>query len=253
MKLAKRLPARGPKSNLAPSAAAFPASCETCKIRGLTIYRKMPDGELTAHQESLIDRIVVPPKRLLVKEGQVPDEAYTIVFGWVARAKILPDGRRQILEFLMPGDVVAYDNLLDEPVRYSLQTLTQVAACVYPRRAFCDRMLRHNATVRTAAVTCAGRLADAEDHLVRLGRRSASERLANLVLHLHTRLIDRNLAFEKVFDLPLRLDDFADALGLTPVHVSRTLAALREQKLFAFRSGRAEILNRKAMEALAGA
>jgi CRP-like cAMP-binding protein len=187
-----------------------------------------------------------------VKEGQVPEEAYTIIFGWVARAKILPDGRRQILHFFLPGDVLAYDNLLNEPIRYSLQTLTQVGVCAYSRREFYDRLMRYPATMTAAAMSCLGRLADAEEHLVRLGRRSASERLANLVLHLHDRLVKRHLIPEKAFQLPLRLDDFADALGLTPVHVSRTLAALREQKLFAFHGGRAEILNRKAMETLAG-
>lgn len=212
----------------------------------------MPESALLEHEASLRGRFVIPAKRLLVKEGQVPEDAYTIVYGWVARAKILPDGRRQIFDFLLPGDVVAYDNLLNEPIRYSIQTLTEVGVCAYPRVDFCTRMMRYPVTMTAAAVSSIKRLNEAEEHLVRLGRRSASERLANLVLHLHDRLAKRHLAPGKIFRLPLRLDDFADALGLTPVHVSRTLTILREQSLFAFRSGAAEILNRRAMETLAG-
>jgi CRP-like cAMP-binding protein len=189
---------------------------------------------------------------MLMQEGQTPSDVYAIAFGWVARTKILPNGERQILAFLLPGDIAGSDDMRDAPASFSLQTLTYVGLCTFPRRDFFTRMLEHPKVQHTIFETYVERLAVAEKLMTFLGRRSAPERIAGLVLYLHDQLERRHLIKGPVFDLPLRLEDFADAAGLTPVHVSRTLTALREQGLLEFHGGRTEILNRKGLEALVG-
>src|SRR5690606_11991634 len=96
------------------------------------------------------------------------------------------------------------------------------------------------------------RLLATEQLLTTLGRRSAPERIACLVLHLYSRLAQRNQTDGAKFDMPLRLTDIADAVGLTPVHVSRTLAAMRQQQLFAFSGGKAHIIDEARLRALTG-
>ncbi|MDB5446355.1 MAG: transcriptional regulator, family [Phenylobacterium sp.] len=172
-----------------------------------------------------------------------------ILSGWVCELRVLPDGRRQIFSFAVPGDVV-----LSRPVNASnpcsVVALTSVecidVAQTLARAKDSDRTELWRAVNYALTLTHERRYED----IMRLGRRSAIQRLADLLLELHDRLEQIGMVEGRGFHLPLTQEHLADALGLSVVHVNRSLKALRLQNLATFRFGRVTDLDREGLEAL---
>jgi len=159
------------------------------------------------------------PRQEMVREGAVATGRRLLASGWAARVRILPDGRQQLLALLLPGDT--YGSAEDDPVRAftGIVALTQVETCPAPTSPLIDR-----------AYAAAQRLEQGYlfDHLVRLGRMCALDRMCSLLLELNGRLERNGLAQDGQFELPLTQDLLADLLGLTSVHVNRVLKAARQ-------------------------
>ena len=172
-----------------------------------------------------------------------------ILSGWVCELRVLPDGRRQIFSFAVPGDVV-----LSRPVNASnpcsVVALTSVecidVAQTLARAKDADRTELWRAVNQALTLTHERRYED----IMRLGRRSAIQRLADLLLELHDRLEQIGMVENRGFHLPLTQEHLADALGLSVVHVNRSLKALRLQNLATFRFGRVTGLDREGLAAL---
>ena len=166
--------------------------------------------------------------------------------GWACEMRVLPDGRRQIYSFALPGDVV-----LSRPVNVSvpcsLVALTAVE-CV----DVAHLLSRAKKTERDEIAKAMNRALHAMQErryeaIVRLGRRSAVQRVADLLLELHDRLGDVGLVASDSFRLPLTQEHFADALGLSVVHVNRSLRTLRLNDLVRFRFGCASGFDRAGL------
>ena len=176
-----------------------------------------------------------PPKKVearvdLAREGDRTDSLFIITEGWACRYTMTPEGSRQFPALLVPGDVCNLDSLMFERLDYGVRTLAsatittlsrdQAAALVarYPGigRAFTWLAMVENTTLSKWAQS--------------LGRRSARERLAHLLCELSVRL-NAEQDGESSFGFPLTQEHMADALGLTPVHVNRTVRQLRDEGL----------------------
>ena len=169
----------------------------------------------------------IAERQLLMHEGQSPTELATLLNGWAFRFKLLPDGHRQILSFLLPGDLVVFHGLHDKALNFSVQTLTTVRLCVFDASEF-RSFLKERPNMRCEVeARCADELAAADEMITDLGQRQASGRIARLVLALEARLATRGLVENGGFFFPLRQEHLADTLGLTAIHVSRTLTQLR--------------------------
>ena len=173
---------------------------------------------------------VAPPRSVVLREGERPREVFALRDGWAMRYWALPDGRRQILSFLLPGELLCFQALSQRPMPCSVGAVTKlrlqghgVAALI--RRIAVDSDLAHRFDAMWAA-----ELAVAYERATDLGRRTAHERIARLVVDLYARVGDRSTGDTVGF--PLRQEHIADAVGLTPVHVCRTLAAMRADGLF---------------------
>lgn len=170
-----------------------------------------------------------------------------VVSGWICEVRLLPDGRRQIFSFILPGDVVATGGFTDVGVR-ELLTLTHVELA--------DAALM-NAGVDPALAQAA--IADAQrereqrllDQIVRIGRLTAKERVLNLLVELHDRLDAVGLVRNGAFRLPVTQELFADALGLSVVHINRTLQQMRREGLVSFEAGDIQLNKRAALAQLA--
>jgi CRP-like cAMP-binding protein len=170
-----------------------------------------------------------------------------VVSGWICEVRLLPDGRRQIFSFILPGDVVATGGFTDVGVR-ELLTLTHVELA--------DAALM-NAGVDPALAQAA--IADAQrereqrllDQIVRIGRLTAKERVLNLLVELHDRLDAVGLVRNGAFRLPVTQELFADALGLSVVHINRTLQQMRREGLVSFEAGDIQLNKRGALAQLA--
>jgi CRP-like cAMP-binding protein len=188
----------------------------------------------------------------LVHEGQLRQTAYILQAGWACSFKLLPDGGRQIITFPLPGDCVGLRSMLLRTSDHSFSALTD--AVVTPIEApRLKRMFTEFPHLGAAVLWATSRdEAMIVEHLVSVGRRSAIERTAHFFLELFDRLKLVGLTEHDEFDCPLNQYALADALGLSTIHVNRTLRQLREQKLMTFKGHRVVIHEPAALKALAG-
>ncbi len=214
---------------------------------------------LDLHQESLayLDGLQRNVQRFaagadLIVEGESCDRIFVLQQGWTFSYKMLPDGRRQILNFGLPGDFLGVRASLFETAEHSRAALTDVVVSSFPARMIAE-ICRTRPEIALAIQWASAReQAMLAEHLVSLGRRSAYERLAHLLLELLNRLQLVGMAGEASYALPLTQEILADALGLSIVHVNRTLRKLRERGLVETRDRKVVIRNvdRLADEAL---
>jgi CRP-like cAMP-binding protein len=172
-----------------------------------------------------------------------------IVDGWAGRIRILPDGRRQIFTFLLPGDgmgICTRPNPRALSITMALTPLLTVDAT-----ALHEALLRRDprCTGLQEAFAVNGGLDEVMllDHVVRLGRQTAYERMAHLILDLRERLAMVGLVEDDTFVLPLTQELLADALGLSVVHVNRTLQQMRRDDLIETKHGRLKLLDPDAL------
>lgn len=189
---------------------------------------------------------------MLVAEGALDGRPRFILSGWACRQRILPDGRRQIFSFLLPGDSIAITRR-SQPEVCAVVALTALETG--------DAQLVVKAAESGRAPGLAYALAALEpqeqslllDHMVRLGRQTAYERTAHFLIELQRRLKVVGLGDERRFPLPLTQEMMGDALGLSIVHVNRILQQLRRDGLIELRSGVAILLEPEQLAAIADA
>lgn len=181
-------------------------------------------------------RVVAAGKQIVAKNHTSPD-VFVLCGGWGFRFLQLADGRRQILSFLLPGDLFSVASVFDERFHFSVKALTAVQVSGIRRSEVQLRLTENPSVVMALAKTCAVE-AKASDHaMAALGQCSAEERIAFLLLHLMKRIAARNVIREQHYPFPLRQQHIADAVGLTSVHVSRVLGAFRDRGIVELSSG----------------
>lgn len=187
------------------------------------------------------------PGEQLVGEGGTAARPRFVVSGWACRQRLMPDGRRQIFSLLLPGDGFGFGPRPPLAPVVALTALETIDA-----GAVQDTMRRGAAPGLARAIAAAELVEDALllDHAVRLGRLTAFERVAHFLLELQHRLEIIGLGDRQRFPLPLTQEILADALGLSIVHVNRTLQQLRRAELIELRSGVAILLQRDALAKL---
>lgn len=196
---------------------------------------------------------VLPAGTHIYRPGEESGEMYNLLDGWVALYRILPAGRRQILEFALPGHFFGYHPNAEAATAHGAQCLTDVSVCVFPRRGFPELLRKHPEMGMALNSIAAHDIDRAYDHITNVGARSARERVANLLLELCLRVTRQknSTTWSDTVDIPLAQHDIADALGLTSVYVSQMLKSLREQKVLVFRNGQLQILDHAALADLA--
>ena len=184
-------------------------------------------------------------------EGQTDQAAYILASGWVCSYKLLTNGSRQIVDFQIPGDFLGLRSVLLRTADHNIEPVTLIEASEVPVK---DLMETFDATPRLgAAVLWAASRDEAMvvEHLVRLGRRDARERMAHFLLELGARLKLVGLATADGYACPLSQYLLADALGLSAVHVNRVLRELREMGLVTFQNGQVTFQDFDGLVALA--
>jgi CRP-like cAMP-binding protein len=174
----------------------------------------------------------------MIHQGQIDQSAYVLASGWACSYKILPSGARQIVDFQIPGDFLGLRSVLFRTADHNVEPVTPVQASEVKQR---DLLTAFSETPRlaTAVLWAASRdEAMVVEHLVDLGRRTASERMAHFMLELGARLRLVGMADRTGYSCPLSQYLLADALGLSAVHVNRVLRELREDGLLTFQKGR---------------
>jgi CRP-like cAMP-binding protein len=170
--------------------------------------------------------------------------------GWLLRYKILHNGDRQILDFILPGQIFGLQACLFKTSLYSVATITEASLSSISLDAI-DRVFERTPTLAKAlfwSALCESAIV--AEHLIDTGRRSAYERVSHLLLELFVRLKLTGLTDNMSFDMPLTQELIGGALGLTTVHVNRTFRSLREDKLISIDGKCVTILDFDALSLL---
>ncbi len=178
-------------------------------------------------------------------------ELYTLYAGWAIRCKTLPDGRRQILNILLPGDLIGLQGAMFEAAAYSVEAITEVQLCLLPRRKMWS--LFENMPELAFDVTWLGSREESivDENLTSTGQRTAAERIAALIIQLYKRLNVLGMVVNGAMPFPLTQQHIADTLGLSLVHTNKSLAKLRKLGMFSQTNSTLLLSNPKALESLA--
>ena len=216
--------------------------CQSCAPETLRVIAgyKSGDREFRAGQD-------------LFSLGDPCDSIYNLVSGWVFRYNLLEDGRRQILDFVLPGAVLGFHPARGAMATFGAQALTDVVACVIPHKALEPLAMKHPKIGLRLAWLVSRERSLAFDHLTSVGRHSARERVAHLLLELFLRYRAQwpGNRIEEM-NLPLTQEHIGDATGLTFVHVNRVLRDLREDGIVEFHYRRLRILDPDKLVDVAG-
>ncbi|GJE41485.1 Crp/Fnr family transcriptional regulator [Methylobacterium soli] len=179
---------------------------------------------------------VLQPGQDIARDGDKPSQCCLILNGWACRYKVLGEGRKQIFSFHIPGDIPDLQSLHIHTMDHSLATLTEATVAFIPHESM------RELTTRFPGVKAAlwrDTLVDAaifREWMIGMGRKSAFGRIAHLFCEMYLKLQAVGLAGGYRYPLPITQIDIGDALGLSNVHVNRTLQAMRGKGLISLRS-----------------
>lgn len=212
-------------------------------------------GILPAEDVALLSRLEsdvrdLPARTAVISEGDRPDHVHLMIEGWACRDQFLGDGGRQITAFMLPGDLCDTHITMLAEMDHGIRTLTSSRVAFIPRRVMVE-LAERPAIARAmwwASLVDEGVL---RAWIVNIARREAPERITHLICELHARLTNVGLADGNTFELPLTQEELGAALGLTNVHVNRTLRQLREDGVVVVRQQRTVITDMPALRSMA--
>jgi CRP-like cAMP-binding protein len=219
-------------------AATFPVVQDSPFARKLAAFVRLSNADLLVMSELYRRRRRFPVGVDMIHQGQTDHSAYVLASGWACSYKILSSGVRQIVDIQIPGDFVGLRSVLFRTSDHNVEPITVVHASEVKQRDLLDAFAR-TPRLATAVLWAASRdEAMVVEHLVGLGRRTATERMAHFLLELGARLRLVGIGDRKGYLCPLSQYLLADALGLSAVHVNRVLRELREGGMVTFQKGK---------------
>lgn len=229
--------------------------CRFCQVRQRNICRVMTESsELAALETARSGTIVLRANDTLFEQGAPVGDIYNVLSGWFALYKTLDGSRRQIVALLLPGDVLGLEPDRLSITSYSAEALTAASLCVIPRERAADLRARFPAYGETFLWFAEREYTLAAERIASIGRRSALERVAHLLVETVARLKHHYpLVSGESAPLPLTQVEIGDMLGLTGVHVNRMLRQLREEGLADVQPGSVRIIDAPRLAELAGA
>jgi CRP-like cAMP-binding protein len=227
------------------------AAVESALVRKLGSFIRLTPAELALLTEIQSNRRCIARHTELVHEGQSGHRAFILQEGWASCYKLLPDGGRQIITFSLPGDCMGLRSVLLRTSDHSFAAITDAVVSDIPSHRIMS-LFHDNPRLGAAILWAASRdEAMTVEHLVNIGRRSAIDGMAHLILELWERLRLVGMGTPTGFDCPLNQNGLADALGLSVIHVNRVLRQLREQGLMTFVAHQVVIHDLAGLRALA--
>jgi len=221
-------------------------------IRKLSLFAPLsgPDTRLLEHICS--KPLSIKARQDLIQEGEVPDVVHLILDGFACRYKVLPDGTRSIMAYLLPGDMCDWHAFILREMDHSVATLSPCQVVEIPRAAVLEVTEKNPAITRALWWIALVDEAVLREWIVNVSRRSAEEAVAHLFCELLSRLEAVGLRIEDGFEFPVTQSELADTVGLSAVHANRVIQELRARKLIVLNTHGLQILDIKALKELAG-
>src|ERR1700719_2771301 len=190
-----------------------------------------------SHKDTdLLEALCLPEERFcaganIVVEGETPRSAFVLTRGMACRFRLMPDGRRQILTILIPGDFFDLHGFLLQAMDHSVATIGPTRIAAIGREAVIGIIANHPRIGAALWWSAMQEEAMLRERIIALGRRTARGRVAYILCELVWRQRSIGIAEDHAILLPFTQTDLADILGLTPVHTNRVLQGFRQDEL----------------------
>lgn len=217
-------------------------------IQRLEAYTRLSTADKAALQRITKVSRIIAPRRDLIREGEKPAFVHLIVDGWACRYKTLPDGRRQIVSFFVPGDFCDLNVYVLKQMDHSLGAITRISVADISREEMDELTANHPRITQALWWESLVTNAIQREWTLNIGQRTAYERIGHLLVEMYMRLNTIGLTQNGSCDFPLTQTDLADATGLTAVHVNRTLQELRRDGLIELERKRLNIPNMQKLK-----
>lgn len=223
-------------------------SDESCIVAQFSRLRELSDQEADLLQSLERDVNHYPAGEQLCAAGSEAHCFFSLKSGWACATRVMADGQRQVLDIFLAGQIMGLREIGFDRAQSELVALTDVSACPFPRQRLGEIFQQAPRLADLFFLVLAREHALLTERIINIGRRPAIERLAHFLLEMKTRLH----ADTDEFELPMNQTVIGDALGLSAVHVSRTLTQLREQDLVSMENGQVRIDDLEGLIELAG-
>jgi len=205
-------------------------------MRRLNALRQLSEAASASFDKAVRKRIVrASAGETLISEGERSDGIRIVLSGWLSRYKILEDGRRQIVNFILPGEICDPFAYLLSRVDHSVDALTPVVFAEIEREPFEELVASDHTLLEALWCTVLVDSSIQREWAVNIGRRDALERVAHLLCEIFERLKLVGHVEGNSCSFPITQMDMADASGLSIVHLNRTLQELRAAGLIVLR------------------
>lgn len=221
--------------------------CVDCPVRSKPLFRPFTSEELSFVADAKTGQYDLEARAAIVDSTVNAEEMFTLLAGWAFRYKALPNGDRQIIDFVLPGDLIGLQPPMSGRLRHGVVALTPVTVCELASAAM--RQL-FEAQPGLAAALMQTLLIDderADRRLLMLGRQRPTQRLAYLLLELFERLEQREAVRGDRCSFPLTYVHLADALGLSRAQLARSLAEIKSRGWARLQGGELQLLARDEM------
>ena len=238
-------------SQAVPEPKALPPRCAACRLRQTGAFTPVSEADLDFIEGFRSGRSCASAGATLIREKSSYSKLFTLYSGWAFRYKTLSDGRRQILNFLLPGDLIGLQQEFADGAMHGIEAVTEISLCEFPSEGLWN-LFRQNPRLGYDVTWLAAREEGmVDDNLLTTGRRTALERVAMLLMHLFRRVERLGLAEGGSIEFPINQQHIADTLGLSLVHTNKTLRRLQQLGLHEIRAGRLYLRNPKALQRIA--
>ena len=225
--------------------------CQECTLRNSGAFAQNSKEEIAFIQQFKTRSLAIAAGASIIAEGARSEDLYTIYSGWAFRFKTLTDGRRQILNFLLPGDFVGLKEKMADVSPHGVEAITAVALCRFHASGLWELYKNHPALAYEVTWITANQKSVVDENLLSVGRRNAMESVATLLMQIYNRLKALGHARGATIDFPLSQQHIADALGLSLVHTNKTLRRLTQMGFHRISNGELTVQNPSALQKLA--
>jgi CRP-like cAMP-binding protein len=227
------------------------------RARNALVAKLSQFAPLSEQDVRLLERLCLREERFraganIVVEGEQPRSAFVLTRGMACRFRLMPDGRRQILTILIPGDFSTLHGFLLKAMDHSVAGIGPTRIAAIGREAVIDIIANHPRIGAALWWSEMQEEAMLRERIVALGRRSARGRVAYILCELVWRQRSIGIAEDHAIRLPFTQTDLADMLGLTSVHTNRVLQGFRRDELITLTHGRLTLHDLEALQAISG-
>ncbi len=209
----------------------------------MTQFRAFAPEELKFVSAFKRGELVAEPGTTILAEGAHSAQLFTLLSGWAFRFKTLEDGRRQILNYCLPGDLIGLQGSVIGAMEHSVEALSPAVLCVFQRDRLADLYKNHPGLGFDVTWLASREERMLDENLLSVGRRSALERAAYLIAFLYQRAMAVGAADHKSLLIPISQQHVADTLGLSIVHTNKTLRKLADKQLIRWHDRACEVLD----------